>query len=139
MILITHIVFHYILYPDFRKNPEFKMDYGIFAAHYIVPLGMLADYILFDEKGHFNYSNVFLWVFIPVLFIPFAYTKTYVSGMFDKHFQHKYPYFFMDYEKLGVKTVVLIISVIIVFFVLFAYLFVFIDKLLGKIKKTKIE
>lgn len=138
MIMITHIVFHYIIFPNEKLNFN-TFSYHNIMAHYVVPLGMLADYILFDEKGRFKYKYIIMWTLIPTLFIPFAYTKTYISGVFDRSTGKKYPYFFMNYEKYGVKKVTLIICGILAFCAFLSSVLVFVDHLLGRAKKEKKE
>ena len=50
----------------------------------------------------------------------------------------RWPYGFMDFDKLGVPTVALTIVILIVVFVALGYLYVVIDKKLGeKIKKAE--
>ena len=94
-IIVTHLIFHFLLRPLMKeKNPEFLSSSFNLILHYIVPLSTLFDYILFDEKGKFKYTYAIPWVAVPCLYIPFAYAKTYLTGMFDFGMNLKYPYTF---------------------------------------------
>ena len=55
-ILITFLVFHFILRPSITK---YKSKYVLYSAknitlHYMVPILTVVDYLIFDEKGRYK-------------------------------------------------------------------------------------
>ena len=144
LIIVTHLIFHFLLRPQLKEvNAEFfTTGHFNLILHYIVPLSTFFDYLLFDIKGNFKYSYALPWVGVPLLYVPFAYTKTYLTGMFDKGLGNKYPYFFLDYEKLGFPKMIALISVLILFFVILSFVLVAVDHLFGRLlskHKPKVE
>ena len=138
MIIVTHIIFHFLLRPNMKEvNAEFfTTGHFNLILHYIVPLATLFDYLLFDQKGNFKYVYIFSWIGVPLLYVPFAYTRVYLTGMFDKGLGNKYPYFFLDYETLGFPKMIALIAVLILFFVILSVCLVFVDHLLAKFFKN---
>ena len=55
---------------------------------------------------------------------------------YDKSVPFIYPYFFLNLEKLGVNGVIKNIILITIFFIIFGYIVMAIDKLLSKIKRN---
>jgi len=95
------------------------------------------DWLLFDEKPTMGFKEPLIWPLYPLTY--FAYIIVLVLG-FGVQIKEKsrWPYGFMDFDKLGVPTVALTIVVLIVVFVALGYLYVVIDKKLGeKIKKAE--
>lgn len=141
-ILVTHLVYAILLAPQFNKNPRmaaFVTSYANYLTHYVIPWLFTLDYLIFDEKGHFKWYDAFIWAFVALLYIPFAYTRVYIVGYFDKDVGNKYPYFFMDIDKFGVKGVAMFISGLVGVFMVFAWIIIFIDYQIAKFinKKSK--
>lgn len=132
-ILITFIVYNFILRP-FMHDVEGVMkinSVGNLIVHVILPLMVLFDYILFDEKG--NYSKAYLWVLIPLFYFificiraKFGYTFTYA--------QSRYPYFFLDIDEYGIYQVIFNVIISILLILALIYIYVFIDKKLSNKK-----
>lgn len=132
-ILITFIVYNFILRP-FMHDVEGVMkinSVGNLIVHVILPLMVLFDYILFDEKG--NYSKAYLWVLIPLFYFificiraKFGYTFTYA--------QSRYPYFFLDIDEYGIYQVIFNAIISILLILALIYIYVFIDKKLSNKK-----
>lgn len=132
-ILITFIVYNLILRP-FMHNVDGVMNLnsiGNLVVHIILPLMVLFDYLLFDEKG--KYNKAYIWVFIPISYFIFICIRAHFGHTFT-YAQSRYPYFFLDIDAYGIFQVIINVIISIILILLLIYLYVFIDKKLGKNK-----
>lgn len=138
-ITVTFLIFHFLLRPTL-----FNMSGGSYnlyspsnlIVHYIVPIMTILDWILFDTKGRYKIFDPIIWLIIPfVYFIVMT-----INGLLGYTFTggSHYPYFFMDWDKLGAVNVLLYVFFIIVSFTILGYIYYGIDLLLdNKIKNNK--
>ena len=106
---------------------------GNLLVHVISPICVTLDYFLFDEKGNFNLYYPWLWLIIPLMYVGFVY----IFHSKGKYFygiggSRNFAYFFLDYQKIGIKGVVGWIIGISIFVILLGYLLFYIDKKLAK-------
>ena len=135
-ITVTGLVAYFLLdHGEVFVNGVFK--FNNFILHDVTPICAVLDWLLFDEKPTMSFKEPLIWPLYPLTY--FAYIIVLVLG-FGVQIKEKsrWPYGFMDFDKLGVPTVALTIVILIVVFVALGYLYVVIDKKLGeKIKKAK--
>jgi hypothetical protein len=134
-ILLTFAVYNLVLDPFFSASSQARGGtWDNFLLHTAVPLMALADFIFFEEKGRFKTSYPFGWAVFPLYYV--AYTAVYkaLGGLytFSKGVTAKFPYFFLDYETYGLKTVGIWVLLIAIGFIGFSYLLVGLDKILGR-------
>ena len=136
-ILLTLAVYWVLLAPTIFSMVEgySLWTFGNLAVHGITPLLCLADYIMFTQPRHLKYKDVYF-----VLIFPFAYLAgTTVAGLLGYVYMissadgnpMRFPYFFCDFDRLGVFALVYIV-VMAVLFLLLSHGFYFID---SKIRK----
>lgn len=133
-IIITWLVYNFIL----SKN-NFIMNtsnsYHIVIAnkivHYIVPIMMIVDYLLFDSKGEYKKIYPIYWIIIPYIYLFYVL----IMAQFGKGIgiNSNYPYPFLDIDILGVHKVFINVIYLTVAFILLGYLIFILDKLLAKI------
>lgn len=132
-ILITFIVYNFILRP-FMHNVDGVMkinSIGNLIVHVVLPLMVIADYILFDEKGKFNKKTAYTWVLIPLSYFIFICIRAKMGGKFT-YAKSSYPYFFLDIDAYGIPQVILNVIISIIVILLLIYLYVYIDNKLKK-------
>ncbi len=134
-ILITAILYlamllpnQYIMYTISEKGLTAKRI-GNLLVHVISPAMVMYDY-RFDEKGNFKLWYPLVWLCFPIFYVGFVYSgkgKFYGIGG-----SRKFAYFFLDYQKMGVKTVVIWITAIGIGILLLGYALVILDRKLAK-------
>lgn len=140
-ITVTFLIFHFILRPSFfvMNNNSYFFTLANTIVHYIVPIMVVLDYVLFDKKGHIGRSDPLKWLLMPLVYwllclIRALFGFTYSTGS-------KYPYFFIDINEYGLIMVLRNVALLVLFFTLLGYAFLLFDKLLNKlsmcIKKQK--
>ena len=98
-IIVTGMVYQFFLAGRFEMQGTLLLSNML--LHYVVPVMTVLDWILFDKKGYFKRYSPFLWVIAPVAY--FIYVNIRVAGgAILGPYGDKYPYYFMDYDKLGV-------------------------------------
>ena len=141
-ILLTFIVYNFVL----AQNRELKESFvvGSVTCHIMLPLMFTFDYVLFYEHSKVKWNYPILSAIFPLLYAAFIYihaaiykfdSSIYYPGRKDPFI---YPYFFLNLDKYGVAGVTKNIVVMLAGFVIFGYIIVFIDKLLGRIINKKV-
>jgi hypothetical protein len=139
-ILITFFVYHFMLGPRIAEMAASYRPYSLpdILVHYFSPLMVLLDYFLFDKKGRFKFSYPLVWALMPLSYLLFVPIFTSLGGRFAAGGTvSKYPYFFLNVEKLGIAGVGKYILLIVAGFLLVAYFLIAIDLLLGKISARR--
>ena len=139
VILITGLVYHFILLPEkIAENPDYQIfTYGNICAHYIIPGAMFLDWLLLDEKGKITKWEPLIYSAVPfVYFVIFSVYGYYGSAIPGK--DTSYVYFFMDWGKLGVAGVVRWIFVLLIGMLCLTYFIYFIDHALAKRKEKPV-
>ena len=138
-ITVTFLVAHFMLNGGMVfMNGIFNFD--MLVLHYIVPIGAILDWLLFDEKGTITKFEPFLWLIFPLAY--FAYIMIMVLGLgvnvgTGMSAAGRWPYPFLNIDLLGVPTVAGIVVAMVVFFLLLGYGYYFIDKKLAQSSKKR--
>ena len=105
MIWVTHIIYHFVLVPYFKRHREKYEDnrhtFGNLCVHYLVPLATLLEWALFADKGVTLWSCV-IWLSIPVAYLIYCVLRAAICGPIGSG-TARYPYAFMDLDLLGPK------------------------------------
>ncbi|WP_157153959.1 Pr6Pr family membrane protein [Brachyspira murdochii] len=128
-ITVTFLVYHFLLGPTSGKLEGIDYIRNI-ILHYILPIMTIFDYIIFDKKGIYEIVDPLLWLIIPLLYFVFVLIRARVGSPFSDG--SYYPYFFVDIDKYGFKTVLRNVFFITLFFAFLGYIEYFIDMLFSK-------
>jgi len=137
-IFLTFIVYNFILKPlmgETNNTQSFMLADAL--LHTVVPLMMLGDFIFFEKKGCFKIWYPFGWTAFPLYYVGYTAIYKAFGGIYKYHFNDtvsNFPYFFLDYESYGLRTVGIWFLFIVIGFIGFSYLLLGLDKLFCKIK-----
>lgn len=133
MILITGLVYHFILLPQkLAENPDYQIfTYGNIVVHYITPACMLLDWLLFDVKGKLSKWEPLIYVIVPFLYFIIASIYGYIHSK-APYGQNAYVYFFMDFGKFGLAGVLQWTYLILICVLCLVYLIYYIDYTLAE-------
>ena len=132
-ITVTNLVAFFILkmYISFDSITNISF----IGLHYVVPFMTILDYFLFDEKGNIKYYYPFIWLIIPFIYTILSFIAAFVGHGFGIDKSSRYPYPYMDLDKLGYTKVGINIISLLILFIVLGYIFVFVDKRLEKEKR----
>jgi hypothetical protein len=140
--ILMMVVYNFILIQYLRINiPSYEI-YSIkdIFIHFLSPIIILLDYLLFDEKGLFEYRDALS--FLNFLLVYFVYLIVYelLGGRFIiSGVETIYPYFFLNIEEQGIWLTLINILMIGLVFTGFGLLLVWVDQILKRpIKKISL-
>ena len=139
-ILLTFLVFNFVLAGAADRNPQLNWRIGSICFHVVLPLMYIADWFLFYERKKTTWRYPIASISFPLAYAIFLLIHAAILG-FDTSILTPtgttliYPYFFVNIETQGVGGVLMWIGILSVAFVAVGYLFFGIDKL-GKRNKT---
>lgn len=129
-ITVTFLVYHFLLSPTADKYEGLAYLRNL-IVHYILPIMTIFDYIIFDKKGIYKIIDPLLWLLLPIIYFAFAVIRARVGSPFSDG--SYYPYFFIDIDKYGLKTVLRNSFFIVLFFAFLGYIEYFIDIFFNKV------
>lgn len=134
-ISVTMLIYLVILVPAAFQQAG---DYALFSftdnlIHIITPCLLIGDWLFFVGKGAFRWIDPLLWALIPYAYLVFGFAVGAFGGEFRPG--QKYPYPFMNIDALGLGGVVLWILGLTVALVAVGYLYVVIDRALGRLSR----
>jgi len=142
-ILLTFVVYWVLLAPTFfAMDDSYEMwTFGNLAVHCFTPLLCILDYFLFTQARHLKYRDVYYSVIFPVIYL----VATSAAGLLgyvysisqDDGKPVRFPYFFFDFDRLGIWSFVFI-GAILIYILLNAHVFYLIDKKIRKNNKNRI-
>lgn len=124
MIMLTFVIYHFILRPEFRKNEISPMSkekaIGNFCVHYLVPLLTFAQWIFVADKKGLLVSDGLIWIICPASYALFIVLRGRFIDLRNKKSGKtaastdvvKYPYTFINIDSIGGARVALNIAVI---------------------------
>ena len=135
-ITITFLIYHFLLSPTADKYEGLGYIRNI-IVHYIIPIMTIFDYIIFDKKGIYKMIDPLLWLIIPFVYFSFVLIRAKIGNPFSNG--SYYPYFLVDIDKYGLKTVLRNVFFLTLFFAFLGYTEYFIDRFFNKVfsKKNK--
>jgi hypothetical protein len=134
-IILTFFVYNFVLAPYFNtSNQSQSGSLGNTLLHTAVPLMMLGDFLFFEKKGHLRIWHPFAWAVFPIYYVGYTAIYKAFGGVykFSGDTVAKFPYFFLDYETYGFKTVGIWCLLIAIGFMGFSYLLFGLDRILTK-------
>ena len=133
VIAVTFLIYHIVLAPQFISN---SIHYNIFTmqnltVHYIVPILVIVDWLLFDEKLSFKWFDPFIWLSLPIIYFVFILIRAKIGSIIEILSSY-YPYFFIDVDLIGWQNVLLNSVAILLAFLALGYSIYFINNIFFK-------
>jgi Na+-translocating ferredoxin:NAD+ oxidoreductase RnfE subunit len=140
--ILMMVVYNFILIPFMRINIPSYQIYSIkdIFIHFLSPIIILADYLLFDEKGLFEYRDAFSFMYYLLIYFVYLIIYELLGGRFIvSGVETIYPYFFLNIEVQGIWLTLFNILLIGLVFTGFGLLLVWVDQILKRpIKKISL-
>ena len=127
-ILVTGLVFHFLLSQVY--HPVGILMIANILLHYIVPVGVQLNWLIFEVKGTYRHKYTFLWIAYPTLYAFISLLRAKIDGF--------YPYWFLNPTKNypdgagSFVNVLIVIALLALVFSIIGNLIVVIDRRLGK-------
>lgn len=133
-VTLTMLVVHFMLGPMF-VNASGAFGLSLTLLHYVLPLMTIADWLLFDQKGQMKAYFPFVWLIAPFFYLVYAMIASQIGDGIGFLNKTRYPYPFLDIDKLGIPTVTITVLCMSLGLVALGYLLWLADYLLGKVGK----
>ena len=127
-ILVTGLVFHFLLSQVY--HPVGILMFSNILLHYIVPVGVQLNWLIFEVKGTYRHKFTFIWIAYPTLYAFISLLRAKIDGF--------YPYWFLNPTKNypdgagSFVNVLIVIALLALVFSIIGNLIVLIDRYLKK-------
>jgi len=129
-ISLTLLVNHFVLHGTPFLVTEGCFDLSNLLAHYLVPIMVILDAILFDPKGRMRPLDPVLYALVPFTYLLYTFVRAKVGGpLIDGSY---YPYPFLDVSVVGVAVVTRNIAFLSLAFFAVAYAGYAVDRILSR-------
>ena len=142
-LLVTFVVFWGLLMPQ-GMDPAYLLSFDNIAVHTVTPLACLLDYVLFSPPRSLKYRDVYYVCIFPLFYAlmttiaglsGYVFRYTAVSGAnIAEATPMRFPYFFLDFDILGI-AVFAYMGAIMIFFLVLSHALYFIDQ---KVRKPRV-
>lgn len=132
-ITLTLLVAHFVL--KMRFSFDTFMNMSFLGVHYIIPILIIIDWIIFEKKGKIKKVEPFIYLIMPAIYFIVALISAKFGHGLGCNSTSKYPYPFLDIEVLGIGKVLINCIVMKIGCLFIGYTYYFTDKLLSKTKK----
>ena len=138
-ILLTFLVFNFVLAGAADRNPQLNWRIGSICFHVVLPLMYIADWFLFYERKKTTWRYPIASISFPLGYAIFLLIHAAILG-FDTSILTPtgttliYPYFFVNLETQGVPGVLMWIAILSVAFVAMGFGFYGLDRISKKQK-----
>ncbi|MDD2492602.1 MAG: Pr6Pr family membrane protein [Bacilli bacterium] len=139
-ITITCLVYAFVLLPAFLEleTPGYDvLGFKDLIIHFIIPIGFLIDYFLFDQKGTQTWSTPLFSLVYLCLYGAFIFTYAKLGSPYSSG--ANYPYEFINIDTQGLNQVLQNIIVLIFVTLVIGFVYYGLDKLLGLGNRQKVE
>lgn len=126
-IIVSCLVYHFILKNSdisYTTRGIMEVSKNDFFVHYLVPFVTTADFLLFQPKGHYKWTDPLKWMLFPLIYLTVI--------MFVNKYTEDYPYFFMNVKMYGVDTFYSALIALTLVCLVAGYGVVVVDKVLEK-------
>ena len=139
-ILLTFIVFNFFIANESTRDPVLNYKINSVTFHVILPVMYILDWFLFYERKKVKVSYPLISVLFPLCYGIFIFIHAAIYK-FDSSVLNYfgtgpfiYPYFFLNIDTYGVGGVCLWILGLGAVFIGVGFIFMLLDKVLGKVK-----
>ena len=137
-ILLTFLVFNFVLAGRPDRNPQDNWRVASIIFHVVLPTMYVSDWILFYEHNKVRWFYPLISVVVPTVYVIFVFVRAAIVN-FNPEVPYLYPYFFLNLDNLGIYGVAKWIVILFIGFIVLGFLFYAIDKICGiKSKKDNI-
>jgi len=139
-IILTGLV-SAIMLGSMLSEAQGTMRVSLIILHIIIPIGVLLDWILFDEKGRFTRAMALYGLIFPLSYTLFIFTTAPFLEAGERTIRgivlnYRYPYPFLQVDRYGWVTVILCVIGLAVLLYILGYLFYRVDRSLGSHKHS---
>ena len=141
-ILLTFLVFNFVLAGAADRNPQLNWRIGSICFHVVLPVMYIADWFLFYERKKSTWKYPIASISFPLAYAIFLLIHAAILG-FDTSILTPtgttliYPYFFVNLETQGVPGVLIWIAILSVAFVAMGFGFYGLDRISKKQKEKE--
>lgn len=136
MILVTCLVYNFLLAKsDYNSFGEYCLAISNFCNHLILPIMFVVHWILFYEHGKSKWYYPLLCVIIPLIYVLLIVIRALILGA--NYTGLKYPYFFLNVDKLGWGGFFGWVFALICIFVVLGYIIYICDNIAKWIRNRK--
>jgi len=132
--LLMLLIYNFILLPNYAETQETRTIYNPVAStilHDIIPLLIVAEWLVLDPKGKIHRADPLLWLLVPYTYMLFtALNGRFFEPLFPN--QTHYPYHFINIQLYGSGPVITYTGELSFIFLLFGYLLFYTDYFLGR-------
>lgn len=133
MILLTACVFNFLLAHAADRNPADNYTVASVLLHMVLPVMYIADWFMFYERKQVKWYYPLISVAAPLVYALFVFIRApFVTPDPSNPDIVKYPYFFLDPDKLGWGGVAKWMLILLVGFVAVGYLLMLLDRITFK-------
>ncbi|WP_139652090.1 Pr6Pr family membrane protein [Raoultibacter phocaeensis] len=134
-IVVTLLIYWFVLVgADFAMIPNGTAASNL-TVHLIVPVMVVADWALFDEKGCIRVADPVRWLALPAYYLVFALVAAQLGAVYRAG--ARYPYFFIDADLIGWTGVVVNVVLVAAAFLVLGYLVFALDRALGRMPSSR--
>ena len=130
MITITFTIYHVFLanvpFPIYTGG-DFAYYIQNLITHYIVPIMVIIDWLLFDPKQTLRTVDPLLWLLIPAAYAAFAIVRAQLGDVLPGR-TSRYPYYFLDFDAMGSNGVFRFFAVFLLVYLSIGYALVALDR-----------
>lgn len=135
-ITVIFLIFNIALAPSYFVDP----DYDFFSVsnlvlHYLAPVAVVVDWLVFDRKGLLRWFDPLIWLVIPAAFLLYTLLHAPFIGPIFEPEHSRYPYPFLDVDALGVGRVALNAVFVGVCFTVVGYVVFGVDRLGARLRR----
>ena len=137
-LVLTFLVFNLLLANDPARDPALNYKVECILCHIILPIMYVADWVMFYEHGKINWKLPLLSALFPLIYLVYVFLHA-ALWRFDSSIMNYagtdpiiYPYFFLNPERVGIGGMAIWVFALLAGFVILGYLFMMVDRLLGK-------
>jgi Na+/melibiose symporter-like transporter len=133
-ILLTFLVFNFVLAGAADRDPQLNWRIGSLCFHVVLPIMYIADWFLFYERKKCTWHYPVISISFPLSYAIFLLIHAAILG-FDTSILTPtnatliYPYFFVNLETQGVPGVLMWIAILSVAFVAMGFAFYGLDRI----------
>ncbi len=140
-IVLTFLVFNLLIAGQPTRDPAENFKPACVLCHIVLPIMFVLDWLLFYEHGKVKWKLPLISMIFPLVYVGFVYIHA-AFLHFDSTIMNYtgsdpliYPYFFLNPARVGSAGVIKWIIMLLLAFAAGGYLFMLVDRLIGKIQK----
>jgi hypothetical protein len=135
-LLVTMLIAHFMLFDAMFQNGQLVLH--LVVLHYVVPIMVLLDWLLFDEKGKMPIWGPISWLSLVTAYLVVVMVGVGVFGLYmgggTTADVTRYPYTFLDPAISGTVGVTAFCAGMLVAFTALGYVIFGADRLLARVK-----